>query len=225
MVADGTTYRLISDHLGSVRLVVDATTGVVAQRLDYDEFGKVTLDTSPGLQPFGFAGGLYDADTELVRFGFRDYDPETGRWTAKDPILFAGGQANLYLYVGVDPVNNVDANGLVLPLAAGAAGLAAAVGAAAAATVVAGTAILATVALVDVLDDLISESRIGGSDKPITPTVKHPTRKKAKDAAQADSARGKPPIHHPKKGDKPPHFHPSDPKGCPKPKHHDYPTR
>ena len=29
----------------------------------------------------------------------RDYDPESGRWTAKDPIGFAGGDANLYGYV------------------------------------------------------------------------------------------------------------------------------
>jgi len=36
----------------------------------------------------------------IVRFGARDYDPETGRWTAKDPIMFAGGDANLYGYVG-----------------------------------------------------------------------------------------------------------------------------
>jgi RHS repeat-associated protein len=112
MVADGTTYRLISDHLGSVRLVVDATTGVVAQRVDYDEFGKVTSDTNPGFQPFGFAGGLYDADTGLVRFGARDYDPDTGRWAAKDPILFEGGQVNLYVYVGNDPVNWIDPFGL-----------------------------------------------------------------------------------------------------------------
>ncbi len=58
----------MSDHLGSVRLVVDATTGAIAQRMDYDEFGNVTQDTSPGFQPFGFAGGLYDADAGLVRF-------------------------------------------------------------------------------------------------------------------------------------------------------------
>lgn len=37
------------------------------------------LDTKPGFQPFGFAGGLYDRDTRLVPFGARDYDPETGR--------------------------------------------------------------------------------------------------------------------------------------------------
>jgi uncharacterized protein RhaS with RHS repeats len=47
----------------------------------------------------------------LTRFGARDYDAETGRWTAKDPILFAGGDANLYGYVLQDPVNFYDKNG------------------------------------------------------------------------------------------------------------------
>ncbi len=112
LVKAGTTYRIVSDHLGSLRLVVDATTGAVVQRLDYDEFGQVTLDTNPGFQPFGFAGGLYDRDTKLARFGARDYDAETGRWTAKDPIRFAGGDANLYSYVLNDPVNLGDAEGL-----------------------------------------------------------------------------------------------------------------
>ena len=53
-------------------------------------------DTNPGFQPFGFGGGLYDQDTKLLRFGARDYNPVNGRWTAKDPILFAGGDTNLY---------------------------------------------------------------------------------------------------------------------------------
>jgi YD repeat-containing protein len=79
MVRDGTTYRIVSDVRGSVRLVVNAATGEVAQRMDYDAWGNVLLDTNPGFQPFGFAGGLYDSDTGLVRFGARDYDPETGR--------------------------------------------------------------------------------------------------------------------------------------------------
>ena len=90
MVKGGTTYRIVTDHLGSPRLVVDVATGTVAQRMDYDEFGNVLGDTNPGFQPFGFAGGLYDHDTKLVRFGARDYDAGTGRWTTKDPIAFAG---------------------------------------------------------------------------------------------------------------------------------------
>jgi len=71
----------------------------------------VLLDTNPGFQPFGFAGGLYDPDTSLTRFGARDYDAQTGRWTARDPVAFGGGQANLYIYVGNDPVNLVDWSG------------------------------------------------------------------------------------------------------------------
>jgi len=112
MVKGGVTYRIIADHLGSPRLVVKASDGTIAQRMDYDEFGRVTQDTSPGFQPFGFAGGLYDKDTGLVRFGARDYDAETGRWTAKDPILFAGRTTNLYAYVNNNPVNAIDVVGL-----------------------------------------------------------------------------------------------------------------
>ncbi|MBQ6136501.1 MAG: hypothetical protein IJI73_03930, partial [Kiritimatiellae bacterium] len=68
------TYRIITDNQGSVRLVVDSDTGEVAQRLDYDSFGRVLRDTNPGFQPFGVQGGLYDPDTGLVEFGCRWYD-------------------------------------------------------------------------------------------------------------------------------------------------------
>jgi RHS repeat-associated protein len=92
--------------------VVNITDGSVAQRIDYDQFGVVLQDTNPGFQPFGYAGGLYDPATGLVRFGARDYDAETGRWTVKDPAGFAGESTNLYAYVFNDPVNFIDQNGL-----------------------------------------------------------------------------------------------------------------
>ncbi len=47
----------------------------------------------------------------LVRFGARDYDPVIGKWTAKDPIDFAGGDLNLYQYTLADPVNWIDVLG------------------------------------------------------------------------------------------------------------------
>ncbi len=112
MVKGTSTYRIISDHLGSPRLVIDTVNGDVVQRMDYDEFGDITNDSNPGFQPFGFAGGVYDQHTGLTRFGARDYDPQIGRWTAKDPIRFAGGDANLYGYVLNDPVNLIDPTGL-----------------------------------------------------------------------------------------------------------------
>jgi RHS repeat-associated protein len=112
MTKGANTYRIISDQNGSVRLVIDANTGDVAQEIDYDTWGNVINDTNPGFQPFGFAGGIYDPDTKLTRFGKRDYDAETGRWTAKDPILFNGGDSNLFGYVAQDPVNGIDPEGL-----------------------------------------------------------------------------------------------------------------
>jgi RHS repeat-associated protein len=112
MIKGGVTYRIIADHLDSPRLVINTATGAVAQRMDYDAFGNVITDTNPGFQPFGFAGGLYDRDTKLAHFGARDYDAETGRWTAKDPILFGGGQPNVYTYLNNDPINRIDRDGL-----------------------------------------------------------------------------------------------------------------
>jgi RHS repeat-associated protein len=111
MVTASGTFRIVTDHLGSPRLIVDASTGAVVQRIDYDEWGQVQADSNPGFQPFGFAGGLHDRDTGLVRFGARDYDAQTGRWTSKDPIRFGGGDTNLFVYAANDPINFVDPTG------------------------------------------------------------------------------------------------------------------
>jgi RHS repeat-associated protein len=115
MIKAGTSFRIITDQVGSVRLIVNAVTGAIVQRMDYDAFGNVVLDTNPGFQPFGFAGGLYDPDTGLVRFGARDYDATVGRWTAKDPLGFGGRTTNLYRYVRNDPVNLRDPVGAADP--------------------------------------------------------------------------------------------------------------
>ncbi|MBG0791889.1 MAG: RHS repeat-associated core domain-containing protein, partial [Desulfovibrionaceae bacterium] len=83
-------------------------------------------DSNPGLRvPIGFAGGLHDRDLGFVRFGWRDYDTFTGRWTAPDPIGDRGGDPDWYGYCLDDPVNANDPTGLLvflLPFAAGMAG-------------------------------------------------------------------------------------------------------
>ena len=62
--------------------------------------------------PLGFAGGLRDPFSALTRFGFRDYDSEVGRFTAKDPLGDTGGDHDLYDYCVDDPVSMNDPSGL-----------------------------------------------------------------------------------------------------------------
>jgi RHS repeat-associated protein len=108
----GVSYRVITDQVGSPRMIIDSRTGIAADEIAYDAWGNVIHETVPGFIPIGFAGGLHDPDTGFICFGARDYDPQTGRWTAADPIRFDGGDANLYLYAAADPVNFTDASGL-----------------------------------------------------------------------------------------------------------------
>jgi RHS repeat-associated protein len=108
----GKTYRLLSDHLGSPRLAINVSDpSDIPYRADYSAFGVANIIKGPNWIPFGFAGGLYDTTTQLVRFGARDYDPSLGRWVSKDPVRFDGG-VNLYVYAANDPVNKQDPAGL-----------------------------------------------------------------------------------------------------------------
>src|SRR5437868_4431508 len=63
MVTTGATYRFVKDERGSVRQLVDDTTGNIVDELTYDSWGRVLGDSSPGFQPFGFAGGFYDPNS------------------------------------------------------------------------------------------------------------------------------------------------------------------
>jgi RHS repeat-associated protein len=112
MTSGGSTYYLTYDQVGSLRLITDSS-GNTVKRIDYDSFGNIITDTNPQFNVmFGFAGGLTDPDTGLIRFGYRDYNPDTGRWIAKDPIFFAGGDTDLYGYVLNDPIHFTDPYGL-----------------------------------------------------------------------------------------------------------------
>lgn len=107
----GSLYYVGCDQVGTPRIVVDSA-GIVQKVIDRDSFGVLASDSNPGfVLPIGFAGGIEDPLTGLVRFGARDYEPASGRFCARDPILFAGGDFNLYRYGFNDPVNNVDPSG------------------------------------------------------------------------------------------------------------------
>ena len=104
-------YYMHYDQVGSLRSVTDVATGIVRE-IQYDTFGSIIADSKPAISHFAFMGGLYDSQTGLVRAGYRDYDPQSGIWTAKDPILFSGGNVDIYGYVENDPVNRIDPEGL-----------------------------------------------------------------------------------------------------------------
>ena len=109
---DGAVFALHFDQAGSLRVVADED-GNVIKEVQYDPFGSVLADTNPALRiPLGFAGGLHDRDLGFVRFGWRDYDTFTSRWTAPDPIGDAGGDPDWYGYCLDDPVNGNDPLGL-----------------------------------------------------------------------------------------------------------------
>jgi RHS repeat-associated protein len=108
----GSRFYVATDQVGTPRLVTNSARQVL-KAIEFDGFGTPVSDSNPSFDlPIGFGGGLTDPVTGLVRFGLRDYDPTAGRWTARDPIRFAGGQGNLFGYVNNNPVNLRDPLGL-----------------------------------------------------------------------------------------------------------------
>ena len=96
----------VSEYLNS--------TGTIAAHYEYDPFGKTTVATGPKAQDFAhrFSTKPLNATTGLYYYGYRYYDPNTGRWPSRDPIEEEGG-INLYAFVGNDGVNRWDRLGLV----------------------------------------------------------------------------------------------------------------
>jgi RHS repeat-associated protein len=108
----GARFRVGSDQVGSPRVVVDAA-GAVVKQLDRDTWGRVLADSAPSFElPIGYAGGLADPWTGLVRMGARDYDPETGRWTSRDPSFYQGSADGLFVYANNAPSDRRDPSGL-----------------------------------------------------------------------------------------------------------------
>ena len=79
MQKDGKKYYLHYDQVGTLKLITDSS-GATIKAIEYDSYGNILSDSNPSFTiPFGFAGGLYDTDTKLTRFGYRDYDSFSGR--------------------------------------------------------------------------------------------------------------------------------------------------
>ncbi|MDH5557842.1 MAG: hypothetical protein OEZ03_10855, partial [Alphaproteobacteria bacterium] len=111
MTRGGQSYFYGVDHLGSVRLVTDAA-GAVANRYDYDAFGNWEATSYETVaNPFGFTARERDAESGLMFYRARYYDPEIGRFISEDPIGFEAGDLNLYRYVYNNTVILTDPTG------------------------------------------------------------------------------------------------------------------
>ena len=106
------TYAAGADANGNVVVYVDCSNGSVAGRRDYGPFGEAVVTTGiAGSLPFGFSTKFEEKESGYYYYGFRYYNPSTGKWPNRDPIEERGG-VNLYGMVGNNPVNLIDPLGL-----------------------------------------------------------------------------------------------------------------
>ena len=108
-IYDGQLSNVINGHLGQPQAMYSET-GALVWRGVIDGFDiKVSTQTRPLKARFP---GQYDILGNGLYYNyFRDYDPKLGRYVQSDPIGLAGG-LNTYGYVGVNPIRNIDPEGL-----------------------------------------------------------------------------------------------------------------
>jgi RHS repeat-associated protein len=104
-------YAPAYDGNGNIIAWVDLATGAKVSETDYDAFGNVIQISGTNPTPFGFSTKYLDSETGLNYYGFRYYNPSTGRWLSRDPIGERGGK-NLYGMVDNNPVKFWDYLGL-----------------------------------------------------------------------------------------------------------------
>ncbi|MGJ8634236.1 MAG: RHS repeat domain-containing protein [Luteolibacter sp.] len=111
----GSAYYPSYDGNGNVSEYLDFS-GAVAAHYEYDPFGKTVVATGSKAADFShrFSTKPLDQATGLYYYGYRYYDPETGRWPSRDPIGENGG-INLYAFIKNNAVDWWDNLGKKMP--------------------------------------------------------------------------------------------------------------
>jgi len=104
------TYHPTYDGNGNVSEYL-AADGTTAAHFEYDPFGNTVVNTDTANQfAYRFSTKPLDSQSGLYYYAYRYYDPQTGRWPARDPIEEIGG-INLYGFVLNAPINYFDVSG------------------------------------------------------------------------------------------------------------------
>ena len=100
------------DGNGNVTALVKASDGTLAAQYAYGPFGELLRATGPMAKanPFRFSTKYQDDETDLLYYGYRYYDPDTGRWPNRDPLEEQGG-VNLYGFVYNNSISAIDTDG------------------------------------------------------------------------------------------------------------------
>jgi RHS repeat-associated protein len=106
----GTTkWEYLTDRVGSTIALSDVSASS-ATTYSYQPYGTSTQAGVPDDNARAFTG-REDDGTGLLYYRARYYDPAGGRFISEDPSGLGGGDANLYRYVGGDPLNWTDPSG------------------------------------------------------------------------------------------------------------------
>ena len=111
----GTTHHFVAyDGNGNIGALTDAGNGAVTARTKYGPFGEPLRETGTLAKknPFRFSTKFNDNETGLLYYGYRYYNPSTGRWKSRDP-LEEQGDLNLFNFVGNKPEGAIDPLGLL----------------------------------------------------------------------------------------------------------------
>ena len=100
------------DSNGNVILLTDVA-GDASARYAYDAFGQTLTGTgiAADLNQYRFSTKPIESGSGLAYYGYRYYDPVSGRWPSRDPIMEKGG-INLYFAASNSLVNLIDRFGL-----------------------------------------------------------------------------------------------------------------
>jgi RHS repeat-associated protein len=128
-------YRLCGN--GDLATLINAADGTSAGQCEYGPFGEVIRANGPMAKtnPFRFSTKYQDDETDLLYFGYRYYNANTGRWLSRDPLEEQGFRTlrrgrsrvasqipamrredgNPYVLLRKNPLNDIDLLGLCDP--------------------------------------------------------------------------------------------------------------